>query len=146
MSFRINNTGESMPLGMDIASTVEKKGTEFSTILSQTRGLERQELQLFLGRLEAQGKKLSESLSLHDLLEFKNMVKRFLKSTFGKSRNMQEETVWDYRGQPKTMARVTRINRALEELGEQILSSQAEPLKILAKIDEIKGLIIDLFA
>ncbi len=146
MSFRINNTGESMPLGMDMASTVEKKGTEFSTILSQTRGLERQELQLFLGRLEAQGKKLSESLSLHDLLEFKNMVKRFLKSTFGKSRNMQEETVWDYRGQPKTMARVTRINRALEELGEQILSSQAEPLKILAKIDEIKGLIIDLFA
>jgi uncharacterized protein YaaR (DUF327 family) len=59
---------------------------------------------------------------------------------------MQEETLWDYRGQPKVMARVTKIDKALEELGEQMLSTQAEPLKILAKIDEIKGLILDLFA
>jgi uncharacterized protein YaaR (DUF327 family) len=44
------------------------------------------------------------------------------------------------------MARVTKINKALEELGQQVLSSQAEQLKILDKIGEIRGLIIDLFA
>jgi Uncharacterized protein conserved in bacteria len=102
-------------------------------------------MQLFLERLEKQGQKLSENISLENLTEFKTMVKSFLQSTFGKSRNMQEETFWDYRGQPKVMARVTKINKALEELGEQVLSSQSEPLKILEKIHEIKGLIIDLF-
>jgi uncharacterized protein YaaR (DUF327 family) len=44
------------------------------------------------------------------------------------------------------MARVTKINQVLEELGTQVLESQQEPLKILAKIDEIRGLILDLFA
>jgi uncharacterized protein YaaR (DUF327 family) len=44
------------------------------------------------------------------------------------------------------MVRVTKINQALEELGTQVLESQQEALKILAKIDEIKGLILDLFA
>ena len=146
MSFRINNTGQPKPLGIELSSPAEKKGTDFNHILSHTRQLQSQELELFLSRLETQGKKLSESMSLEDLIAFKNMVKRFLKSTLGQSRSMQEETIWDYRGQPKAMARVTKINRALEELGEQVLSSQAEPLKILAKIDEIKGLIIDLFA
>lgn len=146
MSLRVNNSGQPQPLSMEISQTLDKKGADFNNILSHTRQLQSQELEFFLKSLDAQGQKLAETMSLQDLVEFKNMVKRFLKSTLGQSRSMQEETVWDYRGQPKTMARVTKINRILEELGTHMLSSQAEPLKILAKIDEIKGLIIDLFA
>jgi hypothetical protein len=145
MSLRINSSGQPKSINIEVQAAAEKKGT-FNSILAHTQQLQGAELEFFLNRLDQQGKKLSETLSVHDLLEFKNLVKRFLKSTLGKSRNMQEETIWDYRGQPKVMTRVTKINRVLEELGEQILSSQAEPLKILAKIDEIKGLIIDLFA
>ena len=143
---RINNSEQTKSLTIAPQSLTEKRETNFSNILSHTRQLESKELQLFLNKLENQGKKLAESLSLQDLVEFKKMVKSFLKSTLGQARNMQEETFWDYRGQPKVMARVTKINRALEQLGEQVLSSQAEPLKILAKIDEIKGLIVDLLA
>lgn len=146
MSFKINSSSQSKSLSIDFQQTAEKKGTEFSNILSHSRELQNQELKLFLSRLEKQGNKLSESLSLQDLTEFKNMIQLFLKSTFGKSRHMQEETILDYSGQPKVMTRVTKIDRALEELGKQVLSSQAEPLKILAKIEEIKGLIINLFA
>lgn len=146
MSLRVNNSEQTKSLSVAPQSTTEKKEANFNNILSQTRQLESKELQLFLNKLEVQGKKLAESLSLQDLVEFKKMVKSFLKSTLGQARNMQEETFWDYRGQPKVMARVTKINRALEQLGEQVLSSQAEPLKILAKIDEIKGLIVDLLA
>lgn len=146
MSLRVNSSEQTKSLSVAPQSTTEKREANFNNILSHTRQLESKELQLFLNKLEGQGKKLAESLSLQDLVEFKKMVKSFLKSTLGQARNMQEETFWDYRGQPKVMARVTKINRALEELGEQVLSSQAEPLKILAKIDEIKGLIIDLLA
>ncbi|NLI94150.1 MAG: YaaR family protein [Peptococcaceae bacterium] len=146
MSLRVNSSGQSKTVNVSLPQNIEKKDSEFSNILSHTSSLQSQELELFLRRLDEQGKKLSETMSVQELTEFKNMVKRFLKSTLGKSRSMQEETIWDYRGQPKVMARVTKIDRALEELGEQVLSSQAETLKILAKIDEIKGLIIDLFA
>lgn len=146
MSLRVNNSDQTKSLTVAPQSPTEKREANFSNILSHTRQLESKELQLFLAKLEKQGKQLAESLSLQDLVEFKKMVKSFLKSTLGQARNMQEETFWDYRGQPKVMARVTKINRALEQLGEQALSSQAEPLKILAKIDEIKGLIVDLLA
>jgi hypothetical protein len=145
MSLKINNSISKNNFGIDLHQTSEKKESSFSNILSHSRQLQSQEMQLFLERLEKQGQKLSENRSLENLMEFKTMVKSFLQSTFGKSRNMQEETFWDYRGQPKVMARVTKINKTLEELGEQVLSSQSEPLKILEKIHEIKGLIIDLF-
>lgn len=146
MSLRVNNSGQPKSLNHSPQTAVGKKEANFENVLAHTRQLESAELDLFLNKLDKQGRKLAESLSLQDLLEFKKMVKSFLKSTLGQSRSMQEETFWDYRGQPKVMSRVTKINHALEELGEQVLSSQAEPLKILAKIDQIKGLIIDLLA
>ncbi|HHV63604.1 MAG TPA: YaaR family protein [Peptococcaceae bacterium] len=146
MSLRVNDSGQSNSLSLSQKPNLGKKGPDFNSILTQTKEIQSQELELFLKRLENQGQKLAQTMSIEDLLVFKSMVKRFLKSTFGQSRTLQEESVWDYRGQPKILARVTKINRALEELGEQILATQKEPLKILAKIDEIKGLIIDLFA
>ena len=146
MSLRVNNSDQTKSLNLNSPVVAERKGANFSNILSHTHQLETKNIELFLKKLENQGQKLAEGLSLKDLIEFKKMVKSFLKSTLGQSRNMEEETFRDYRGQPKVMARVTKINRALEQLGEQVLSSQADSLKILAKIDEIRGLIIDLLA
>lgn len=148
MSLRINNTNSSSNLNHDPeAQTLSAKNkTNFNSILTYTQKAHNKELNSFITQIDLKGKKLAESLSLKDLLEFKNLVKNFLKSTLGQSRSMQEESLWDFRGQPKIMVRVTKINQALEELGNQVLQSQQEPLEILAKIDEIKGLILDLFA
>lgn len=146
MTLKINGTSQKSSYDAGLQPASGKKESNFSTILTQSRQLQSQELQVFIQRLDDVGKKLSENKTLENLTEFKNLVKGFLQSTFGKSRNMQEETLWDFRGQPKVMAHVGKINKALEELGQQVLSEQTEPLKILEKIGEIKGLIIDLFA
>lgn len=148
MSLRINNAKSGSPLNREseVQSISAKNKTNFKSMLTHTQNAYDKELSSFITQIDLKGKKLAESLSLKDLLEFKNMVKSFLKSTLGQSRSMQEESLWDFRGQPKIMARVTKINQALEELGNQVLQTQQEPLKILAKIDEIKGLILDLFA
>jgi uncharacterized protein YaaR (DUF327 family) len=120
-------------LELESQAAAEKKETSFGKVLEHTRQVQDQELSMFLKRLDAQGEKLAQSLSLQELVNFKNMVKTFLKNTLGKSRSMQEETVWDYSGQPRAMARVAKIDRALEELGQQLLSAQNEPLKYWPK-------------
>lgn len=146
MSFRINSSNHnSNSINLESQGAPDKAKAEFNNILAQTRKIQGEELNTFLAKLDKQGQKLAESLSLQDLVEFKKMLKTFLKSTFGQSRNMHEESLWDFRGQPKVMARVTKIDQVLEELGQQVMDCHTEPLKILAKIDEIRGLLIDLF-
>ena len=126
--------------------SILERNSEFSGVLSQTQKIKRQELQTFLNRLETQGKKLAQSLSIRDLKDFRDMVKSFLRSTFGQSRKMQEDSSWDSQGRPKVMARIAKIDQSLDELGKQLLNQQAKPLEVLTKIDEIRGLIVDLFA
>ncbi len=145
MSIRIDAPHQIPTPNLDSQSSQERNG-EFSGILSRTQKIQRVELQSFLERLKTQGTKLSETLSLRDLKDFRDMVKSFLRSTFGQSRKMQDESSWDSQGRPKIMARVAKIDHALDELGKQLLDQQAKPLEILTKIDEIRGLIVDLFA
>jgi len=146
MSMRVERPGQTQILGLEQQAAAEKKEADFNKVLSRTTGVQSQQLETFLKRLDTLGKKLLESRSVEGLYEFKDTIKNFLKTSFGKSRTMQDETALNYSGQPRIMSRVTKIDRALEELGEQVLSSQSEPLKLLAKIDEIRGLIIDIFA
>ncbi|MCO5385628.1 YaaR family protein [Desulfosporosinus sp.] len=145
MSIRINSPHQTLTPNLDSQSSVERN-SDFSGILSQTQKIQSVELQTFLERLGVQGKKLAQSLSIGDLKDFREMVKSFLRSTFGQSRKMQEDTSWDFQGRPKVMAHIGKIDHALDELGKQLLDEQAKPLEILTKIDEIRGLIVDLFA
>ena len=144
MSIRINAPHQTQTPSLDSQGSLERN-SDFSGALSQIQKIQRIELQTFLGRLEVQGKKLSETLTLGDLKDFREMVKSFLRSTFGQSRKMQEESSWDSQGRPKIMARIAQIDHALDELGKKLLDQQAKPLEVLTKIDEIRGLIVDLF-
>lgn len=145
MSIRIDAPHQNPASNLDSQSSLDRSN-EFSGILSQTQKIQRIELQSFLSRLETQGKKLSQTLSLRDLKDFRDMVKSFLRSTFGQCRKMQEESSWDLQGRPKVMAIIAKIDNDLDELGKQLLNQQAKPLEVLTKIDEIRGLIVDLFA
>lgn len=145
MSIRIETPAQASSPTIDSQSSSERT-IDFKGVLSQTQNIQKTELQTFLERLETQGKKLSQSLSIRDLKDFRDMVKSFLRSTFGQSRKMQEESSWDFQGRPKIMARISKVDNALDELGKQLLDEQAKPLEVLSKIDEIRGLIVDLFA
>ena len=145
MSIRIDAPHQPNAPIIDSQSSLERT-SDFSGVLSQTQKIKRQELESFLSRLETQGKKLAQSLSIRDLKDFRDMVKSFLRSTFGQSRKMQEYSSWDSQGRPKVLARIAKIDHSLDGLGKQLLDQQAKPLEVLTKIDEIRGLIVDLFA
>jgi len=145
MSLRIDAPHQTPAPNLDSQSPLERT-SDFSDVLSQTQQIQQTELQNFLSRLETQGAKLAQSLSLGDLKDFRDMVKSFLRSTFGQSRKMREDSSWDFQGRPKVLTRIAKIDQALEELGKQLLERQAKPLEVLTKIDEIRGLIVDLFA
>lgn len=144
MPLRINGAQQTESLAR--SSTASQRGElDFNQVLASTQKVQTKELQEFMTRLEKKGKQLAESFSLRDLSDFKAMVKSFLRSTFGQSRRVSEESFWDFQGRPKVLARITEIDNALEELGQKVLDNQTKPLELLKQIDEIKGLIVDLF-
>jgi uncharacterized protein YaaR (DUF327 family) len=58
----------------------------------------------------------------------------------------QPERVRDNYGHQKVYSTVTVVDQKLEKLGEELLSENSEQLDFISRIDEIRGLILDLFS
>lgn len=145
MALRIDIPSQTRPYTKELLSS-ERISNDFNKTLSEIQTTKHRELADFLARLDTLGSKLVQSMSVKDLNEFRVTIKSFLRSTFGQSSKMQEESFWDAHGRHKMLARVTKINSALDELGRQFIDNNPKPLDVLSKIDQIRGLIFDLFA
>jgi len=100
---------------------------------------------ILLKDMEDQGQKLARSLNLKDLLLFRKKVKDFMGEAVHGMLRFSKESVLDRRGRHKIYALVKKINKELEELTEHMMKEQKDRIKILEKIDSIRGLLIDLY-
>lgn len=102
------------------------------------------ELNGLLKRMDEEGQKLSQNRNVHDLMKYRELVKKFLAQVVGGSYQLREESGWDRRGRHKILVTVEKIDRQLEELAALVFSEQASSIEILAKVGEIKGMLMDI--
>ncbi|MDR1204728.1 MAG: YaaR family protein [Peptococcaceae bacterium] len=120
---------------------------DFLDVLEQQEPLLWQEsLNKLLHQLDDLGGRLARSFSLPDLRNYKDLLRHFLKETQGKVYVMRQQVGWSRFGKSKLYQRIERINLELDELTKITLSQQKDPLKMLNKLDEIRGLLVDLYS
>ncbi len=103
---------------------------------------EKRSLDEILRDLDEAGKKLKDDPSLENLKRYKSLVKSFLKGALMRAYKVREVMS---RRTGKLFVLVERVDRALEELVEGVLKRQVDALWIASKLEEIRGLLIDIY-
>ena len=105
----------------------------------------KKKLDKLLGIVDEQGKKLQKTLDKNDLLEYKKRIQDFL-------RLIQREYTWvkqsyslDSHGNMRTHTIIDKIDDKLANLHTLLVEGQQDTLQVLKKIDEIRGLLLDLY-
>jgi hypothetical protein len=120
--------------------------SDFKTELSKIEQKEiKERLDKLLDVVDKQGKKLKQSLEKKDLLEYKKRVKDFLRLIQKEFVQAKQSFSWDGAGNLKTYTIVEKVNKNLDTLHNLFLKEQADVLEVVKKIDEIRGLLIDLY-
>jgi uncharacterized protein YaaR (DUF327 family) len=104
------------------------------------------DLDKLLSKLEDIAKRLAESFSIYELKNYKDIMKDFLQKTQGQVYRIKEETAHTRQGRTKVMHIIEKIDAELEELSNIVLSSQRNQVKLLEKMDQIRGLLVDLYS
>jgi uncharacterized protein YaaR (DUF327 family) len=131
----------------EIAGVQAADKKDFLDVLEQQEPLLWQEsLNKLLRQLDEVGARLSRSFSLYDLRNYKDLLQHFLKETQGRVYVMRQQIGWSRFGKSKLYQRIERINLELDELTKITLNQQKDPLKMLNKLDEIRGLLVDLYS
>ncbi len=126
---------------------INRAGPSFGEQLGRVQGeMVHQKLESLFNDIEKQGKKLAETLNLKDLKKYRDLIQKFLDYAVNKMYHLREQSGWDRRGRHKIYTMVETVNKELEELTNLLLSEQKDKIAILAKIDEIRGLLIDIYS
>ena len=94
--------------------------------------------------ISAQGEKLADRIDIKELRLYKKLISDFMDEAVGNSRKFSKQSFLDRRGRHKVYAIIKKINEDLDELTLEVLRDEKDHIKILMKLDEIKGLILDL--
>jgi uncharacterized protein YaaR (DUF327 family) len=92
-----------------------------------------------------QGEKLGKKVDIRELKKYKQLISTFLEEAVGTSCKFSKESFLDRRGRYRIYASIKKINEEIEELTRQVLSSEKDNIQILQKLDDIRGLIMDIF-
>lgn len=96
--------------------------------------------------IEKQGKVLGNTFNIKDLKKYKDLIQKFLDYAVTKMYSLKEQRGWDRRGRHKIYSMVETVNKELESLTDMLLLEQKDNISVLAKIDEIRGMLIDIYS
>jgi uncharacterized protein YaaR (DUF327 family) len=94
--------------------------------------------------ITAQGEKLAEKVDIRELHVYKKMIADFLDEAVGNSRKFSKQSFLDRKGRHKVYAVIKKVNEELDELTQDLLRGEKDRIRILTRIEDIKGLILDL--
>lgn len=143
----VGEKGATRIVGMGKEMTVQsaQKGN-FVEALKKVEGQQiQQELEDLLADIDQRGKRMVEHRSIEELQGYKNKVKDFLSQAVKKIYKLKEDMGFDRRGRHKIYSLVEKVNKGLEELTTAFMDKQQDNLAIIAKVDEIRGLLLDIY-
>ena len=111
--------------------------------------VEEQELQARLTSLmeeiTMQGNKLAKKRDVRDMKKYRGLIKDFMNEIINRSHAFSRENFLDRKGRHRVYGIIRLVDENLDELAKELMKDEQDHLAILAKIGEIRGLLLDIF-
>lgn len=102
-------------------------------------------LSLMMEDITMQGKKLGKHMDVRDMKHYRKLIQEFMNEIVNRSHKFSRENFLDRRGRHRVYGMIKRVNEALDELAQELMKEEKDHLMILDRIDEIRGLLLDIF-
>ncbi|MEE1007783.1 MAG: YaaR family protein [Agathobacter sp.] len=93
----------------------------------------------------AQGNRIAQHMDIRDMKRYRGMIKELLNEVVFRSHKFSRENFLDRKGRHRVYGIVRLIDENLDELASELVEDEMDHIKILDRIGEIKGLLLDIF-
>ena len=144
MDMKINQLTGQAPI--DTQKQTVKTDDNFKfTLVSHIENNELQEkLSGLMKDIEEQGSKIAKHMDIRDMKRYRNLVKEFMNEVTANSHAFSRENFLDRRGRHRVYGIVKEVDKSLDDLAQEFLKDEKDNLAILNKIDDIRGMLLDI--
>lgn len=124
----------------------QQSGEDFKfTLMSliEEAGLS-ERLSIMMQEITMQGEKLGKHMDVRDMKHYRRLIQEFMNEIVNRSHKFSRENFLDRRGRHRVYGMIKRVNVVLDELAGELIKEEKDTLAILSKVDEIRGLLLDI--
>ncbi len=144
MDIKVNQVNQALPA--EASKPVQQTDDAFKFALISN--IEEQDLQARLtGLMEEitmQGERIKKRKDIKDMRKYRMLVKDFMNEILNRSHKFSRQNFLDRKGRHRVYGIIRLVDQNLDELAAELVKEESDNLNILAKIGEIRGLLIDL--
>ena len=146
MDFKINEVQQTVPVQQTQAAQPTDDTFKFMLASNiEEEGLA-ERLNLMMEELVMQGDKIVKRMDVRDMRRYRTLIKDFMNEIVNRSHKFSRENFLDRRGRHRVYGIIRLVDEKLDELAQALVSEECDKIAILAKVDEIRGLLLDILA
>ena len=93
--------------------------------------------------IEEQGEKIAKHMDIKDMKKYRTSIKEFMNEVAANAHEFSRENFLDRRGRHRVYG-IRQVDKNLDDLAQELMKEEKDHLAILGKIDDIRGLLIDI--
>ena len=150
MGVKINNVNRSDPGLFSMRGPDIRKVDEIDTLLFRrtltdlSKEAYAAHLQELKKKIDEQGSNLADKVDIKEYVKYRKLIREFIDEIVSNGYTFQREDAYASRGRHRYIATIRIVDEKLDELGKDVMNEQADKIGILSKIDDIRGLLLDL--
>ena len=145
MDMKVNQLLSSAPVETQ-TQVNQSDGTFKFTLASHIAEADLQaRLNTLMEEITMQGDKLAKKRDIRDMKKYRGLIKDFMNEIVNRSHQFSRENFLDRRGRHRVYGIIRMVDQTLDELAQELVKDEKDNLAILAKIGEIRGLLLDIF-
>lgn len=132
---------------VDTQTQVQQSNDEFKFMLTskiEEAGLQ-ERLNQMMQEITQQGDRISKKMDIRDMRRYRTLVKDFMNEVVNRSHKFSRENFLDRRGRHRVYGIIKRVDENLDLLAQELVKEEKDHIAILARIGEIRGLLLDIF-
>ena len=127
------------------AGSIEDTAVSFKrTLTDLSREQYETHMNALIEKIDEQAEKLTKRADIRDFQKYRQMLKEFLDEIVSNGYAFSKDDAFGARGRHRFYATVKTIDKNLDEMAKEVLSGQADSVDLLHRIDDIRGLILDI--
>lgn len=145
MDIRVNQTTQ---IAAAQETTVNNQQTDDAFKFTLMSAIEEDGLQARLMTMfediTMQGNKISKHMDVKDMKRYRMLVKDFINEVVNRSHKFSRENFLDRRGRHRVYGIIKLVDKNLDDLAQELVNDEKDHIAILGKVDEIRGLLLDI--
>lgn len=144
MEIKVNNLMPTNQTPQATAPVADDGAFKFTLASHISEAGLQERLTSMMEEITMQGNKLSKNRDIRDMKKYRSLIKDFMNEIVSRSHEFSRENFLDRRGRHRVYGIIRLVDDNLDQLAQELMKDEKDNITILGKIDEIRGLLLDI--